>query len=113
MKRRGVETRLVIPGVISSTTSRTDPALLSVVSRAHRWFTELASGTVTSTSQIAQREGLSHSYVRHLLPLGLLAPSIVEAICLGRQPVALTAERLKLNGQLSLDWNVQQRQFSQ
>jgi site-specific DNA recombinase len=112
MKRRGVETRLVIPGEITSSTARTDPVLLKVVARAHRWFTELASGAVTSTSQIAQREGLSHSYVRHALPLGLLAPSIVEAICTGRQPAALTAERLKLYGQLSFEWNAQQQQLS-
>jgi site-specific DNA recombinase len=111
IKRRGVETRLVIPGAIASTT-RTDPALLRVVARAHRWFNEIASGAVTSTSQIAHGEGLSHSYVRHALPLGLLAPSIVEAICEGRQPVALTAERLKDHRQLSLEWTAQQRQLS-
>ena len=113
MKRRGVETRLVIPGAIASTTARTDPALLRVVARAHRWFNEIAYGAVTSTSQIAQREGLSHSYVRHALPFGLLAPSIVEAICTGRQPASLTAERLKLHSQLSLEWSTQQRQLSQ
>jgi site-specific DNA recombinase len=113
LKRRGVETRLVIPGAIASTTARTDPALVRVVARAHRWFNEIASGAVTSTSQIAQREGLSHSYVRHALPLGLLAPSLVEAICTGRQPVALTAERLKDHRLLPLEWTAQQRQLSQ
>jgi site-specific DNA recombinase len=112
MKRRGVETRLVIPGAIASTTARTDPALLRVVARAHCWFNQLASGAVTSTRQIAHREQLSHSYVRHALPLGLLAPSIVEAICTGRQAVALTAERLKNHRQLSLEWTAQQQQLS-
>ncbi len=112
MKRRGVETRLVIPGVIASTTARTDPALLKVVARAHCWFKELASGAVTSTRQIAHREKLSHSYVRHLLPLGLLPPSLVEAICTGRQPVALTAERVKDHRRLPLEWTAQQQQLS-
>lgn len=111
MRRRGVETRLVIPGEITSP-ARTDPALLRVVARGYRWFTELASGKVTSTSQVAKREGQSHSYVRHLVPLGLLAPSIVEAICAGRQPTGLTAERLKDHSRLSLEWNAQQQQLS-
>ena len=38
-----------------------------------------------STRQIAAREGVSESYVRHLVPLALPAPSIVESICAGRQ----------------------------
>jgi len=112
MKRRGVETRLVLPGEVTSF-ARTDPALLRAVARGYCWFNELASGETASTRQIAAREGLSHSYVRHIVPLGLLAPPIVEAICAGRQPAVLTAERLKNHGHLSLDWNAQLQQLSQ
>jgi len=112
MKRRGVETRLVIPGEATSS-ARTDPALLRAVARAYWWFTELASGNMGSTRQIAAREGLSHSYVRHAVSLGLLAPQIVEAICAGRQPAGLTAERLKDHDRLPLAWNVQQQQLNQ
>ncbi|MGB6562159.1 MAG: hypothetical protein WBE69_06100, partial [Candidatus Binataceae bacterium] len=84
MKRRGVETRLVIPGE-KVAVSRSDPALLRTVSRGYQWFGELASGSVTSTKQIASREGLSHSYVRHVVALGLLAPRIIEAIWRARR----------------------------
>ena len=108
MKRRGVETKLVIPGE-ATLPPRTDPALLRAVARAYCWFTELASGTARSTKQIAAREGLSHSYVRHAVSLGLLAPQTVEAICAGRQPAALTAERLKNHHRLPLAWNAQVR----
>jgi site-specific DNA recombinase len=72
------------------------------MARGYCWFTELASEKALSTKQIASREGLSHSYVRHRIALGLLAPPIVEAICAGRQPPMLTAERLKDHGRLSL-----------
>ena len=111
MKRRGIETRLVLPGEGPSF-ARTDPALLRAVARGYCWFAELASGKALSTKQIAAREGLSHSYVRHIVPLGLLAPPIVEAICASRQPAMLTAERLKDHGHLSLDWNAQLQQLS-
>jgi len=94
LRRRGVETRMVIAGE-AVTASRTDPALLRALARGHRWFGELASGRVASTEQIADREGLSGSYVRHAVPLGLLAPAMVESICAGRQSVSLSAERLK------------------
>jgi hypothetical protein len=108
MKRRGVETRLVIPGE-KVAVSRSDPALLRTVSRSYQWFGELASGSVTSTKQIAAREGLSHSYVRHVVALGLLAPRIIEAICAGQQSVTISAERLKDRWRLPIEWDVQQR----
>ncbi len=112
MKRRGVETRLVVPGEITSSV-RSDPALLRAVARAYCWFTALASGKALSTRQIAVREGLSHSYMRHAVSLGLLAPQIVEAICAGRQPAGLTAERLKNHRRVPLAWNAQQQELDQ
>jgi hypothetical protein len=60
MKRRGVETRLVIPGEAVAA-SCTDPALLRALAHGYQWFGELASGRAVSTRQIAAREGLSHS----------------------------------------------------
>jgi site-specific DNA recombinase len=108
MKRRGVETRLVIPGEAVAV-SRSDPALLRALSRGYQWFGELASGSVASTKQIAAREGLSHSYVRHVVPLGLLAPKVMEAICAGQQSVTISAERLKDHARLPIEWDAQQR----
>ena len=112
MKRRGVETRLVIPGE-AVTVSRSDPALLRALARGYQWFAELASGRAASTRQIAAREGLSHSYVRHTVPLGLLAPSAIEAICAGRQSATLSAERLKDHAHLPIEWDAQQRILSE
>src|SRR5271166_3989250 len=108
LRRRGVETRLVIPRE-AVTASRTDPALLRALVRGYKWFCELASGSAVSTKQIADREGLSDSYVRHVVPLGLLAPAIVESICVGRHSVSLSAERLKNHASLPVEWNAQQR----
>jgi hypothetical protein len=111
MKRRGVETRLVIPGEAVAV-SRSDPALLRALSRGYQWFGELALGRVASTKQIAAREGLSHSYVRHVVPLGLLAPKLIEAICAGQQSVTTSAERLKDHARLPIEWDAQQRLLS-
>ena len=111
MKRRGVETRLVIPGEAAAAL-RTDPALLRALARGYQWFGERASGRAVSTRQIASREGLSHSYVRHTAPLGLVAPKVVEAICAGQQGVTLSAERLKDLARLPIEWDAQQRFLS-
>ncbi len=108
LKRRGVETRLVLPGETVAA-PRTDPALLRALARGYHWFGELAAGTAVPTRQIAAREGVSDSYVRHLVPLALLAPAIVECICAGRQSVCLSAERLKTQAGLPIEWDAQQR----
>ena len=106
-RRRGVETRLVIEGEASET-GRADPALLKAVALGRRWFNELASGAISSTIEIARRAHVRDNYVRRLLPLAFLAPAIVEAICAGRQPPELTAERLRRCAGLPLDWQTQQ-----
>ena len=111
MKRRGVETRLVIPGEAVAV-ARRDPALLRALSRGYQWFGELALGKVASTKQIAAREGLSHSYVRHVVPLGLVAPKLIEAICARQQSVTTSAERLKDHAHLPIEWDAQQRLLS-
>jgi site-specific DNA recombinase len=111
LRRRGVETRLVIPGE-AVTATRTDPALLRALARGYNWFCELTSGRAVSTKQIADREGLSDSYVRHVVPLGLLAPAIVESICVGRQSVSLSAERLKDHASFPIEWDAQQQLLS-
>jgi hypothetical protein len=48
MNRRGVETRLVIPGERMAV-SRSDPTVLRAVSRGYQWFAELALERVRST----------------------------------------------------------------
>jgi len=108
IRRRGIEARLVIPGE-EVAAPRTDPALLRALARGYQWFGELAAGTAVSTRQIAAREGVSDSYVRHLVPLALLAPSVVESICAGRQGVCLSAERLKTQAGVPIEWAAQQR----
>src|SRR5205814_5108465 len=48
-KRRGVETRLVLPGLAEQNHgSRCDPALIKALARGHAWFGELATGRVRS-----------------------------------------------------------------
>jgi site-specific DNA recombinase len=102
LRRRGVELRIVMEGEAAS--NRTvDATLLKAIARGYGWFGELASGHATDTLQIAKREGLGDRYVRRLIPLAFLAPSIIEAICEGRQPADLTAERLT-RAKLPLEW---------
>ena len=81
IKRRGVELLLVVPGA-DAQMPKVDLVLLTAVGRA------------SSLAAIAAQERISVRYVGRLIRLALLAPSIVELIARGRQPVELTAEML-------------------
>jgi hypothetical protein len=48
-KRRGVETKLVLPGLNDRNhASRCDPALIKAIARGRAWFDELATGRARS-----------------------------------------------------------------
>jgi len=106
MKRRGVETRIIIAAG-DDLPRRVDPALLKAVARSRAWFEELASGRVRSLADIARREGIAQRYVERLSRLAFAAPRIVEAICQGRQPADLNAETLLNRIDLPLEWSAQ------
>ncbi len=106
IRRRGIEMRLVLADAMS--TNRVDPALIKVIARARAWWRELSNGAAPSIAAIAEQNHVTEGYVRHLLPLAFLAPSIVEDIVAGRQPAHLTAEALVKRLQLPVQW-AQQR----
>jgi len=106
-KRRGVETKLVLPGLAQQKhSSRCDPALIKAMARGRAWFEELATGRARSLQELAKRDGITRRYIRRLVGLAFLSPQLVEAILQGRQPVELTATRLT-ELDLPLDWTEQ------
>jgi ParB-like chromosome segregation protein Spo0J len=106
MRRRGVETRIIIAAG-SDLPRKVDPALLKAVARARAWFEELASGRVHSLADIARRENITRRYVERLSRLAFTAPGIVEAIGRGQQPAELSAETLLNRIDLPLLWSEQ------
>ncbi|MGA7863102.1 MAG: recombinase family protein, partial [Stellaceae bacterium] len=108
-KHRGIETRLVLPGLAQQDrSSRCDPALIKAIARGRAWFEELATGRARSLQELAKRDGISRRYIRRLIGLAFLSPELIGAILQGRQPVALTATRLT-ELDLPLDWTEQQK----
>jgi site-specific DNA recombinase len=109
LKRRGVETKLVLPGLAQQKhSSRCDPVLIKAIVRGRAWFEELASGRARSLQELASRDGISRRYIRRLVCLAFLSPELVEASLQGRQPIELTATRLT-ELDLPLDWTEQHR----
>jgi hypothetical protein len=108
-KRRGTETKLVLPELAEQNHgSRCDPALIKALARERAWFDDLATGRARSLEALAKRDGISRRYIRRLVGLTFLSPRLVEAILKGQQPVALTATCLG-DLDLPLDWTDQHR----
>ncbi|MEQ8441220.1 MAG: recombinase family protein [Alphaproteobacteria bacterium] len=108
LKRRGVERRIVIPG-LGGHEARPDPLLCSLISKSLVWMDRLVSPDPPSLSTIARDEGISVGDVSRTLQLAFLAPDIVEAILAGRQPVDLTAQKLKRFKDLPTEWPAQRQ----
>ena len=71
-----------------------DNAMVKAVARAFRWREMLENGSYSTIAEIAAVEKINESYVGRVLRLALLAPDIVEAILIGRQPLELQLEDL-------------------
>ena len=54
----------------------------------------LESGEFTTIAELAAKEGLAVSYLARVLRMAPLAPEIVEAIVVGRQPSEMTLAHL-------------------
>jgi len=108
-KRRGIETKLILPGLDQpNSRTRREPALIKALARGRAWFDELVAGRVVSLQALAQRDGITRRYIRRLVGLAFLSLELVDAILQGRQPVELTATRLT-ELDLPLDWTEQRK----
>ncbi len=107
IRRRGVETRLVIEN--SSEPAKPDTKLVSLVIQAHRWFADIKARPNVGLHDLGKQYGADPSDISRILPLAFLAPDIVEAILDGSQPPELTAARLKRMRDLPLNWQQQRR----
>jgi site-specific DNA recombinase len=84
-----------------------DPKMIAVVAQGLQWLAEIKEGNSSSIAELAQRCGVDRTDVGRTIPFAFLAPDIVEAILDGRQPVELTAARLKRVRDLPYSWDDQ------
>ncbi|CCV15563.1 recombinase family protein [Mesorhizobium sp. STM 4661] len=106
MKRRGVETRIVLTDG-SNSNGEPDGGLIDLLRRAHLYLHQLTDGAKRSLTDVAMLNGTDTSEVSRLLPFAFLAPKIAANIVAGDQPVELTAHRLSRLSDLPLAWTDQ------
>ena len=104
LRKRGVETKLILGGVEQS---NPDPALIQLVADARTWMQYLRNGDYQSIRALARDLGQDHRHVARSLPLAFLAPDVVAAVLQGRQPPDLTVTTLKRFDALPIRWDEQ------
>lgn len=109
MKRRGVETKLIIGG---QALGEPDPELIKLIAKGRDWYAGLKSGRYTSQLEIGTVHGLDKADVSRILNLSFLSPKIVSAVIAGNHPAEMTVQSLKISaGKLPACWNAQANLF--
>ncbi len=106
LRKRGIETKLVLGESIST---EPDRGLVKLIADDRLWARQLLAGEFASVRALAGAQGLDHRHVARALPFAFLAPDIVEAILEGRQPDGLTVTSLKQLKAPPLRWEDQRR----
>jgi len=106
LKRAGMGMKMIVEG---KREARPDPGLVKLIIKAHEYQEKLVKGRVSSLSEIAEREGVSGSYITRVIRLSFLAPDIIKAILLGNHPPTLTAASLNRASRLPIDWEEQRK----
>jgi site-specific DNA recombinase len=104
LRKRGVETKLILGDVIAD---EQDHTLIKLIADARNWMQRLCSGQVASIRALARELDLDHRHVTRALPLAFLSPDIIKAIVDGRHPAELTVTTLKRLDPLPMRWDDQ------
>jgi len=103
----GREIRMLIDRADPFCTAKPDARLIKLLIKAHRFNATLVGTGGTSFAALAKQDGVSPSYFTRLVRLSYLAPDIMQAILVGRQPSHLTADKLLAHSCLPLSWQDQ------
>jgi DNA invertase Pin-like site-specific DNA recombinase len=107
LRRSGREIKMLIDGTDPFATAKPDARLIKLLIRARRFNATLVGSDGVPFAALAKHAGVSPSYFTRLVRLNYLAPDIIQAILDGRQPRALTADKLLAHSRLPLAWHEQ------
>jgi DNA invertase Pin-like site-specific DNA recombinase len=93
MRRRGVETRLIVEGV-EEPSAPPDPVLLKALARAHRWWEDLCAERYSSLRELADAYETDERYVARVVRLAFLPARYATAILAGASSASLKLHEL-------------------
>jgi len=103
------QTKLSVPGrPPRNRNNGPDQAWVKAIARAYGWRRQLEKGEITTISEIADQLCIGQRYIAQLIPLGWMAPDLIEGILEGSIRPAIPLSCLKTKD-LPLDWSAQRR----
>jgi site-specific DNA recombinase len=82
-------------------------SLVKAIARARDWYERIISGEVSTVCKLAQKTGLSSTYVKRIIACATLSPETTEIVLSGKHRPDLTLEELLQNA--PFDWPEQLR----
>ncbi|MES2290309.1 MAG: recombinase family protein [Pseudomonadota bacterium] len=110
LTRTGMVVRLVQANGQAATPMPPDAALLRLLVQARKWWAVLRDGEINITA-LAEREGVTSSWLTRVLRLAFLSPAMVEAIVNGTLPPRFDALAMIRPGAVSATWREQDAQY--
>lgn len=107
LRRSGRAMRLIqYNGLYSAV--KPEPALVRLITQAHRWWAELRRGEVNITT-LCEREKVSDAWMTRVLRLAFLSPKVTKAILTGSQPAGVDTAALLATRAVPVKWRDQKR----
>lgn len=103
VKRGGRKEMLVPAG--QTVPRQASATVIKALARAFRWKQLLDTGEFSTVSELAQKEGISTTYLARILRLTLVAPDIVEGVLEGRYETEIV--KAALQADFPSDWEAQ------
>lgn len=94
IRKRNGRPKIMPPAHMVQDADRVDPHILKAVAKAWSWRRKLASSEVSTMSDIAALEGVTHSYVGRMLRLAYLSPAILERLLVERATPLVSLKEL-------------------
>jgi hypothetical protein len=91
----------------AATDEAVDTTIARDVARAFVWMEQLASGEVSSLSEIVNNEGLHRPDVSRILSLTFLAPTLIEGVLEGQAASTRVAAATASAGRIDPNWRYQ------
>jgi hypothetical protein len=95
IRRRHNRKLLIIPPGATAVSGGFDAPMIKTLGKAFYWQQQIDDGTYASANALARALKLEPGWVAEVLRLVTLAPDIIEAILVGRQPRQLNLQTLR------------------
>ncbi len=111
LKRSGMAMKLVDTSGVPANPV-VDLALIRAILRGRQWWQHLKDNPNASVRDLAEREGVTATWVVRLIKLSFMSPAVIDAIIKGRLPSHISLLDLQVTGAIPAKWPDQAKAFN-